>query len=77
MTRKHPENDNPNVQTVHELAGSWHCKERSDGIAIVTLCVNRVRSYLRTITLFIYLVKVRYLDEEQGNTHPKQNPTYK
>ena len=44
MTRKHPENDNPNVQDVRELAGSGCCKERSDGIAIVTLCVNRVQS---------------------------------
>ncbi len=44
MTRKHPENDNPNVQGVRELAGSGCYKERSDGIAIVTLCVNRVQS---------------------------------
>ena len=22
-------------------------------------------------------IKMRYLDEEQGNAHPKQNPTYK
>ena len=44
MTRKHPENDNPNVLYVHELPESGCCKERSDGIAIVTLCVNRVQS---------------------------------
>ena len=44
MTRKHPENGNPNVHIVHELTGSGCCKEHSDGIAIVTLCVNRVQS---------------------------------
>ncbi|MGN0744426.1 MAG: hypothetical protein ACI4MZ_04050 [Christensenellales bacterium] len=42
---KKPLCDNPNVQAVHELANKGLCKERSDGIAIVTLCVNRVQSY--------------------------------
>ena len=41
---KKPLNSNPNVHIVHELMGKWCCKERSDGIAIVTLCVNRVQS---------------------------------
>ena len=54
MTRKHPENDNPNVLCVHELAGSGCCKERSDGIAIVTLCVNRVQSYSLFSAVLIY-----------------------
>ena len=43
MSEKSP--CNPNVQVVHELANKGLCKERSDGIAIVTLCVNRVQSY--------------------------------
>ncbi len=55
MTRKHPENDNPNVLCVHELAGSGCCKERSDGIAIATLCVNRVQSQSPFSTVLIYL----------------------
>ena len=44
MTRKSPLNSNPNVLTVHELMDKGLCKERGDGIAIVTLCVNRVQS---------------------------------
>ena len=44
MTRKSPLNSNPNVLCAHELMGKGCCKERSDGIAIVTLCVNRVQS---------------------------------
>ena len=44
MTKKRPENDNPNVYQIHELADSGRCKERSDGIAIATLFVNRVQS---------------------------------
>ena len=47
MTRKCPENDNPNVHVVHELTGSGHCKERSDGIAIVTKSIaSKVSRYL-------------------------------
>ena len=58
MTRKHPENDNPNVQGVRELTGTWLC-----------------RSY--SLKNIITCIKIRLkTDEEQGNTHPKQNPTY-
>ena len=71
---KAPQNDNPNVQVVRELAGSGCRKERSDGIAIVTPCVNRVQSQSQ---LQKAKRKSRQIDEEQGNTHPKQNPTYK
>ena len=42
---KSPLNSNPNVLCVHELMNKGLCKERSNGIAIVTLCVNRVQSY--------------------------------
>ena len=44
ITRKCPKSDNPNLLIVNEFADLGHCKERSDGIAIVTLCVNRVQS---------------------------------
>ena len=53
MTRKCPENDNPNVHVVHELAGSGHCKERSDGIAIVTKSIaSAVIRYLARFFIF-------------------------
>ena len=52
MTRKHPENYNPNVQVVLDFGADGCCKERSDGIAIVTLCVNRVRGYSLSLKLF-------------------------
>ena len=44
ITRKHPEERKPNVQLVRDLRNSGCCKERSDGIAIATLYVNRVQS---------------------------------
>ena len=76
MTRKSPLNSNPNVLCVRELLGKGLCKERSDGIAIVTLCVNRVQS--QSLKNKITYIKIRRkTDEEQGNTHPKQNLTYK
>ncbi len=37
ITRKHPLNGNPNLQSVNELTVKGCCKERSDGIAIATL----------------------------------------
>ena len=44
-TRKHPSETKPNVHVVRDFGADGCCKEQSDGIAIVTLCVNRVRSY--------------------------------
>ena len=42
---KHPSETKPNVHTVRDFGADGCCKERSDGIAIVTLCVNRVQCY--------------------------------
>ena len=44
-TRKHPSETKPNVHVVRDFGADECCKERSYGIAIVTLCVNRVRCY--------------------------------
>ena len=41
---KNPSETKPNVQVVRDFGADGCCKERSDGIAIVTLCVNRVQS---------------------------------
>ena len=49
MTRKHPENDNPNVQSVRELAGSGCCQSQSlfgaflDG-ALAVLIFNNIQN---------------------------------
>ena len=64
MTRKSPLNSNPNILCVRELLGKGLCKERSDGIAIVTLCVNRVQS--QSLKNKITYIKIRRkTDEEQ------------
>ena len=45
MTRKHPSETKPDIHVVRDFGADGCCKERSDGMAIVTLCVNRVHSY--------------------------------
>ena len=42
--KEKPPNTDRSVLAVHDCLWWRCCKERSDGIAIVTLCVNRVQS---------------------------------
>ena len=50
-----PLEQQPYCANAHELMSKGLCKERSDEIAIVTLCVNRVQSYSLNICIFFII----------------------